>query len=112
MNKWKTMPIGLGILLVFFCSGVLAQTQAPPRAGRDARPDPRMEQAVDMMFQDMDTNHDGSISKKEWMAAQEKQFSRLDRNGDGFITRDEVLADMMERMRERPRSPERGKGSE
>ena len=100
MSKWKAVPIGVGIFAVIFCSGVFAQTQAPPRASRDARPDPRMEQALDMMFQDMDTNHDGKISKK--------QFDRLDKNGDGFIVRDEVVADMKERMRERP--PERGSG--
>ena len=58
-----------------------------------------MEQAIDMMYQDMDTNRDGKISKKEWMAAQERQFNRLDKNGDGFITKDEVRADMMDRMR-------------
>lgn len=107
MSKWKAIPIGLGILVVIFCSSVLAQ-QAPPRGSRDARSDPRMEQALDMMFQDMDTNHDGKISKKEWMAAQEKQFDKLDKNGDGFIVRDEVVADMKERMRERPQPPERG----
>jgi hypothetical protein len=108
MNKWKAAPIGVGIFAVIFCSGVFAQVQAPPRAGRDSRPDPRMEQALDMMFQDMDTNHDGKISKKEWMAAQEKQFDRLDRSKDGFISRDEVIADMNERMREKPQPPERG----
>jgi Fe-S cluster biosynthesis and repair protein YggX len=33
-----------------------------------------MEQMIDRMFQDMDTDHDGRISKAEWMAFQEKQF--------------------------------------
>jgi Ca2+-binding EF-hand superfamily protein len=58
-----------------------------------------MEQMIDRMFQDMDTNRDGRISKSEWMAFQEKQFDLLDKNGDGFLTKDEVRTDMMERMR-------------
>lgn len=62
-----------------------------------------MEQMIDMMFQDMDTNHDGRISKSEWMAFYERQFKKLDRNGDGFVTKDEVRADMNERMREQSR---------
>ncbi len=62
--------------------------------------DARMEHAIDMMFQAMDTDHDGKISKKEWMAFQEKQFNQIDKNGDGFITRDEIRADMKERMRQ------------
>ena len=48
------------------------------------------------MFREMDTDHDGKISKSEWMAFQEKQFNRIDKNGDGFITKEEIK----ERMRE------------
>ena len=61
--------------------------------------DARMEQAIDAMFRAMDTDHDGTISKKEWMAFQEKQFNQINKSGSGFITRDEVRADMKERMR-------------
>jgi len=105
MTNWKMISIFACLSILVFCGGVLAQTQPPPRQSspsRDARPDPRMEQAVDMMFQDMDTNRDGRISKKEWMAAQERHFNNLDRNRDGSITRDEVLQDMNERMRGGP----------
>jgi Ca2+-binding EF-hand superfamily protein len=70
-----------------------------------------MESMIDMMFHDMDINHDGRISKSEWMAAYEKQFDRMDRKGKGFITRDDIRADMMARMKaqrqqERARPPE------
>ncbi len=104
MKTVKLKMMLVVVLLTFaFCSGLLAQVQPPPRPGpqsRESRPDPRMEQAINMMFQDMDINQDGKISKKEWMAAQERQFQRLDKNGDGFISKDEVIADMMERLRE------------
>lgn len=112
MAKRKTTLIAAGLLVAVFCGGVLAQVQPPPRPSspsrdsRDSRPDPRMEQAVDMMFQDMDTNRDGKISKKEWMAAQERQFNNLDRNRDGSITKDEVLSDMQQRMRSVQPPPE------
>jgi Ca2+-binding EF-hand superfamily protein len=68
-----------------------------------------MEQMIDAMFQDMDANHDGKISKKEWMAAQERHFNQLDKNGDGFVTKDEIRSDMMERMRSsQPPPPQQG----
>ncbi len=102
--KWKVIPIVMGILVIFLCSSVLAQMQSPSsRGGRDTgqrmEQDPRMQQAIDMMFQDMDANRDGRISKREWLDAQERQFKMLDRNNDGSITKDEVKADMMDRMR-------------
>jgi Ca2+-binding EF-hand superfamily protein len=64
-----------------------------------------MEQAIDMMFREMDTDHDGKISKSEWMAFQEKQFKMLDKNGDGFITKDEVRAKMREDQERRAMAP-------
>ena len=65
-----------------------------------------MQQAIDMIFHDMDVNQDAKISKKEWNAYQDKQFGRLDRNGDGFLTREEIMADMQDRMKEsRPQAP-------
>ena len=90
------------IVLVVYCGCVFAQTKQspPPRGGEAAELDPRMEQAIDMMFREMDTDHDGKISKSEWMAYQEKQFKRLDKNGDGFITKEEVRADWAQRMKE------------
>ena len=90
------------VLLTIYCGYVLAQPrQSPPPPGGEAgEVDPRVEHAIDNMFKEMDTDHDGRISKAEWMAFQEKQFKRLDKNGDGFITKDEVRADWKERMKE------------
>ncbi len=101
MTRWKVILIAVGIILMVYGGFLFAQPQQAPSewGGPPADRDPRMEHMIDMMFQDMDTNHDGRISKAEWMAFQEKQFKMLDRNGDGFITRDEVRADMIRRMR-------------
>ena len=110
MNRRKIIPVAVGVILLVFCGLLLAQTQQPPPGPGRTPPDrdQRMESMIDMMFRDMDTNHDGKISKAEWMAFQEKQFRLLDKNGDGFITRDEIRADMMEKMRQR-QPPDRGR---
>ncbi len=113
MGRWKAILIVVGIILLLYGGLLFAQTQQPSQ-GRGGPPpdrDPRMEQMIDRMFQDMDIDHDGKISKKEWMNFQEKQFKRLDKNGDGFITKDEVRADIQERMgteqqQQRPRPPQ------
>jgi Ca2+-binding EF-hand superfamily protein len=69
-----------------------------------------MEQAIDFLFQDMDTNEDGKISKKEWLAAHERQMNKLDRDGDGLITKDEIRTDMRARMAEAEQSRPRRSG--
>ena len=112
MARWKAITIIVGILVMIYGGFFFAQAQQSPpaRGGRPGDQDSRMEQMIDMMFRDMDTNHDGKISKSEWMAFYEWRFKRLDKNGDGFITRDEVKTDMIEAMKaqqqQRGRPPE------
>ena len=49
-------------------------------------------------FAAMDTDKDGKVSKKEFVAAQkdaakaEKRFANLDKNNDGFLTQEELAA--------------------
>ncbi len=107
MAKWKTIPVLVAVLLMVCCGFIFAQTQksSPSQGGGATGLDPRMEQAIDMMFQEMDTDHDGKISKSEWMAFQEKQFNQLDKNGDGFITKDEVREKMREGQERRAKTP-------
>ncbi|MGA7493985.1 MAG: hypothetical protein WB930_01600 [Syntrophobacteraceae bacterium] len=101
MARWKAIPIVVGIIVMVYGGFLFAQAQPPPpdRGGPPGERDPQMEQMIDMMFRNMDTNHDGRISESEWMAFQEKQFRRLDKSDKGYITRGDVRADMMERMR-------------
>ena len=113
MGRWRAILIVVGIILMVYGGLLFAQAQPSPpdRGGPPADRDPRIEQMLDRMFQDMDTDHDGKISKKEWMDFHEKQFKRIDKNGDGFITKDKVRADLKERMsadrqQQRPRPPQ------
>ena len=41
-------------------------------------------------FAQADTNHDGRISRDEFLAGREARFARVDRNGDGFISDDDL----------------------
>ena len=54
---------------VLLCSSCVVLAQ-----GREG---PALEQA--------DTNHDGKVTKQEYIDARAAQFARMDRNGDGFI---------------------------
>lgn len=41
-------------------------------------------------FAQADTNHDGRISRDEFLAGRQARFARADRNGDGFISDDDL----------------------
>jgi hypothetical protein len=60
--------------------------QQPP-AGRGAEPRPAPEQT--MRFVDMDRNHDGVITRAEWLGTAQS-FATHDWNGDGRLAGDEV----------------------
>ena len=42
------------------------------------------------MFDRMDADHDGNVTKAEFQAAGEKMFQRMDKNNDGIIEKDEM----------------------
>lgn len=41
-------------------------------------------------FAQADANHDGRISREEFLAGREARFARADRNGDGYISDDDM----------------------
>jgi Ca2+-binding EF-hand superfamily protein len=66
-------PIVAGITAL--CACISLQAQVPHRL-----PDP-----VEL-FEQADTNHDGVVSRDEYMAARARAFDDLDRNHDRFLT--------------------------
>lgn len=55
------------------------------------------EKMVERMFERMDTDKDGSISKAEFDAAKKARFTRADANGDGKISLEEMTTEAQER---------------
>ncbi|HZW30681.1 MAG TPA: EF-hand domain-containing protein [Isosphaeraceae bacterium] len=53
-------------------------------------------------FQKMDRNHDGDVSRREFLGPRD-QFNRLDRDNDGLIDRDEARAAVPAKRRDAPR---------
>jgi len=51
------------------------------------------------MFDRADANDDGSVTRKELIAARSAQFARFDRNSDGYITSDDVPKRVAERRK-------------
>jgi Ca2+-binding EF-hand superfamily protein len=67
-----------------------------PRAGGDGLAPgygparlPRSAAAGPLWFRKMDTNHDGYVSRREFLGPDE-EFRRIDADGDGFISREEA----------------------
>lgn len=46
------------------------------------------------MFDRMDADHDGKVTKAEFVAAGDKLFQRMDKNGNGIIEKDEMQKPM------------------
>ncbi|MCT4558285.1 MAG: EF-hand domain-containing protein [Pelagimonas sp.] len=53
------------------------------------------------MFEQMDLNNDGQITKEEMAQAKEKRFTDADADGDGFLTREELTAQAEKRNADR-----------
>ena len=56
------------------------------------------------MYQRLDANHDGKISREEWRGRPEG-FARMDTNADGFLTPDEMRPGKFQRQGHARRAP-------
>ena len=89
---------GLLALGVFLAPGLVAAqvpdgqataTQQQLRQQRRERIRERLRQRFEARFQQMDSNHDGVISREEWKR-KPQAFDRIDANHDGVLTQDEL----------------------
>lgn len=70
----------------FLMMSVLAMCIAAPAAMAEDK------MSKDMMFDKMDANHDGKVSKEEHTIYGETMFTNTDTNNDGAITMPEMKA--------------------
>ena len=94
--KWgePIATILAGLMLTGMSGGVWAADQS--QAGQPGKPVPRM--MCQDRFDAMDTNHDGVVTKEEFIAVRhpggrsEEVFKSRDTNGDGTLSKDEFCA--------------------
>jgi hypothetical protein len=78
---------------------VHAQALPKPVSGAAAAPPTAPDAAKPTRFDEIDTNHDGFISRDEFLASEKKRFDELDTNHDGKIDAKEIASSppLMER---------------
>ncbi|MEI6536101.1 MAG: hypothetical protein WCN98_12210 [Verrucomicrobiaceae bacterium] len=109
----------IAILIAGFCLGssVSLRAEAPPPPDNDAKQDKapaaNLQHYGAEMFNKMDSNGDGKISREEFMKSAEERFSKFDGNKDGILEKNDVPAKIQERAarKGRPQKAE-GKGEQ
>jgi len=98
----------LTLILTMFASSAMAETATPP-----AKESPnmgnmmggkmydRMNNHMEYMWEQLDTNNDGAISKEESTAFSNKKFEEKDANKDGKITKEEWESYRADKMKQR-----------
>lgn len=87
----------ISLLACVLAAGALA-LNADHHRGKPGKKGPGM--MPGKMFEMIDTDKDGKISKQEWQTHHEQRFTELDADKDGFVTKDEMKAHH-EMMREK-----------
>ena len=87
-NSFRLNPLQLGFVLIASCCAVAASAQTAPAKDAAAA----AKGLAISWIGDLDTNHDGRVSKQEAAAAPAiaKAFDQIDTNKDGNITMSEV----------------------
>jgi hypothetical protein len=88
------MNAGTRFLMTLALASSLAAPAAAHRDGRDTSPEARQARRTERftrMLKRLDENEDGRISQSEFLSRHEL-FDRLDADGDGVVTKDEARA--------------------
>ncbi len=83
--KTKAFKVVAGSMFMLFNSG-LSYAQPAQNDSRNQRPP-----SVEEIFNRMDKDEDGKLSKKEIKGPLKDSFAEIDSNEDGFLTEEEVL---------------------
>lgn len=95
MKISKSIVLGLAAL-IFTLTGEIVFAADQSQTGQPSGPVPKM--MCRDRFDAMDTNHDGVVTKEEFMAVKhpagrgEEVFKLRDTNGNGVLTKDEFCA--------------------
>jgi hypothetical protein len=89
----RRIHLKLGALLLACAAALSACMPLTARSRPDAA----------QMLESADANHDGTVTRMEFIAARASRFSKLDRNGDGYID----TSDLPKRFRKRQKASER-----
>ncbi|MEM9076982.1 MAG: EF-hand domain-containing protein [Bacteroidota bacterium] len=74
--------LGAAAVLLISCQ-MRAQSEDNERRGRKPP-------SIDQLFEDLDANEDGKLSKKEVKGPLKNHFDKVDLNEDGYLTREEL----------------------
>jgi len=95
----KRLFVAGAVVLAMAASSAAAQGRAQGPAGQRLQQARARQQAA--VFQRLDKNNDGSLSRDEWPRAQQA-FDRVDANKDGVLSREETgkLGGAVQRVRQ------------
>lgn len=92
----KTLKLGLLIIVIGLCASCKLNGQNDNgKHQRKERP------SIEELFEHMDANEDGKLSKEEIKGPLKNDFDKIDTNEDGFLSKKEI---------EDAPKPERGQG--
>jgi hypothetical protein len=87
MNRFRVAVL-VGLVTVLSITGMaFAQSGVQGKGGQQGTA-PIM--GGQLRFDSIDANHDGKISKEEFLAHAEEMFKSMDANGDGVLLKDEL----------------------
>lgn len=77
---------------LIFMAGVVVSGHLPAAMAQSGALNMEMEKkgAEEMVLKKMDVNHDGQISRKEYMQVHEKMFEQIDHDGDGLLNSKDI----------------------
>ena len=79
----------IAVVSAMFIGGSAFSAMAGNHGG-DKHPEGGHHKHMDKMFDRMDSNSDGAVSKDEFISHAEKRFMKMDADNDGSVTKEEA----------------------